>query len=278
MHGVKHKKRLQGKVGMYYQCNMNPDQSGYDPDCPHPVVRIERLEQFVLDTIRKELLERGAEQRIREAIIRLTSRDVKATNQDEKKLQEVRRKIERGTENLALAGKDDFAAISKLLQSWRDEEAVLLDQIERRGSDLKPIPEAMRVISRFSEIRQNLAEADRVKLAHAIQLTVASITIQVRETKTGQITYNEFSGELRFREGTGITKPIPIPDEAIGHPRTWRDVGLLAQRLGRPLRLADVCEMLDSPDPSHASYHLRRAVLAGVVKKLPNNQGWVPAT
>jgi hypothetical protein len=86
MHGVKHKKRHYGQVVMHYQCNMNPDLPGYEPDCPHPVVWIERLEQFVLETIRTELLEKGAEQRIREAIIRLTSRDVKATNQDEKKL------------------------------------------------------------------------------------------------------------------------------------------------------------------------------------------------
>ncbi len=276
MYGVKHKPRRHDRGGRFYQCNASLGGQPIDPHCPHPAIRADRLDTFVLDTIRTRLLETGAEERIREAIIRLSAQDTKATSQDERKLLELRKKIERGTENLALAGADDFAAISKLLQRWREEESSLQDQIAHCHSDLNPIPEALRVIARLAEIRQNLDKANRAKLVEAIHLTIASITIGVCETKTGEITHNLHSGELRFHEAIGIPEVIRIPDEAIGVPKIWRDVGVLANQHDGPIRLVDLYDLIGSRDPSHASYHMRRAVIAGVVKKLPKNQGWVP--
>ncbi len=55
----------------------------------------------------------------------------------------------------------------------------------------------------------------RVKLAHAISLTVASITIEARTAKTGDIEHPELVGKLQLHE-TLATKPIVIPDIAIG--------------------------------------------------------------
>lgn len=236
---------------VFYQCG--------GQKCRRPAVRQDRLERFVLQTIRERLLETGAEERIRQAIVRAHARDAKQTSQDEKRLLEVRRKIERGTENLALADKRDFAGIASLLTRWREEEATLVERIERRGKELEPLPEALRVIARFAEIRDRLEQADRVKLAHAVRLTVASITIGTREAVTGKLTHRELVGELRFHEALTDGQPVAIPDTAIGQRKIWREIGQLARQSGRPLRLADVCEYIGSPDPSHACYHMRRA-------------------
>lgn len=74
-------------------------------------------------------------------------------------------------------------------------------------------------MAKFDKIRERIGQADRVKLAHAIRQTVASITIGMRKAKAGTIDYDEHYGELRFNENLGISKPILIPDEAIGQRR-----------------------------------------------------------
>lgn len=42
------------------------------------------------------------------------------------------------------------------------------------------------------------------------------------------------SGKLWFNQNLGIDKPIPIPDEAIGQRRVWREIGELARRSKQP--------------------------------------------
>ncbi len=85
----------------------------------------------------------------------------------------MRQKIERGSENLALAEREDFAAISKLLNQWREEEAAITERIENANKHLEPLPEAIDVIQQYGALVERLHNADRVKLAHAISLTVS---------------------------------------------------------------------------------------------------------
>jgi hypothetical protein len=212
--------------------------------------------------------------RVKHAIVRAKARNAKQVPADERRLRAVRQKIERGTENLALADREDFAGISKLLMTWREEEAELVDRIERRNSELEPLPEAMDVIAQFGDLRKRLKHADRVKLAHAIRQTVVSVTIGTRTAKTGEITHPEHFGELRLHEAL-CTKPISIPDTAIGTRKIWRELGELVRNAGRPLHLRDFANYLKTPDLSHASYHVRRAEKAGLIRKIGYYGGWV---
>jgi site-specific DNA recombinase len=272
MYGVRRTRRDQHPC--FYQCNTSPHVVPYNPDCPHPAVRSERLEAFVLEMIRTRLLEKGAEQKIRQSILRAKQKDKTHSSRDERQLADLRRKIERGTENLALAAAEDFAAISTLLTQWRDQESKLAERLEQRGRELEPLPEALSILARLGEVPGNLAKADKAKLAHAIRHTVATITIGTRPARTGGIVYRELYGELRFHEAFGI-KPIPIPDEAIAQRRIWREIGDLAQRSDKPIHLVDVCKMIDTLDPSHACYHMRKAVKAGLVRKIGSSGGWI---
>jgi hypothetical protein len=190
------------------------------------------------------------------------------------RLNALRQKIERGTENLALADRQDFAAISQLLVKWREEEAVLVDRIERHSRALEPLPEALEVIAEFGDLRQKLKLADRVKLAHAVKQTVVSITIGIRQAKTGKLSHPEHFGELRLHAALR-TKPIPIPDTAIGYRKIWRELADLVRQSDRPLHLADFCKYLGTSDQSHAAYHVRRAEKAGMIRKIGSYGGWV---
>jgi len=275
MSGVFRKDYGKREAGCFYFCDPHQHKRGYDPKCPHPAVRAERLEAFVLEAIRQHLLDAGAEERIRAEIVKSKSRAKPQATQDERRLAEVRRKIERGIENLALAEGDNFAGISKLLEQWRNEEARLIEQIEIRKDELKPLPEALAVIAKFAEYRDQLDKADRATLANALRVTVASIRIRVTATKTGGIEHNEHQGELLFHPGFGVKKPVAIPDEAIGMRKIWREIAALAKTTRQPIRLADVMRHIDTKDASLASYHIRRAIQAGVLKKVANNGGWI---
>lgn len=272
MHGVYRK-----RDGGAYQCSPSSALTNYSPTCPHPVVRSARLEHFVLETIRTRLLEAGAEQTIRQAILKARRKDKTQSSREERQLADLRKKIERGTENLALAAAEDFSAISRLLTQWRDQETQLSERIEQRNRDLEPLPEALSVIARINDIPSKLTKADKAKLAHAIRQTVASITIGTGPARTGKVEYKEMFGELQFHPAFGID-PIRIPDEAIGQRRIWRELGELVRNADRPLHLKDFAIQIGTKDLSRAAHNVRRAEAAGLIRKIGHQGGWEPAT
>ena len=241
MHGVHRKQRGDRTPQIFYQCHNAPLNPGYDPNCPHPAVRQDRLESFVIESLRTHLMQTNAADRIRDAISRAKNRKTKQTSSDERKLAAVRQKIERGTENLALADRENFEAISHSLSRWRDEEAALIDRVQRRTTELEPLPEAIDVIERLGELFSKLKKADRLKLADAVRRTVVSISIGTRTAKTGEIEHPELFGELSIHESLA-KKPMPIPDEEIGRRKIWREISQLVRHSKRPLHLADFCE------------------------------------
>jgi hypothetical protein len=212
----------------------------------------------VLQTIRERLLKAGAQAKIKKAIEIAKRLDSTSQSKDE----------------WIMADRDDFQSISKLLGRWKDELAAIQDCIDHRNRSLEPIPEALSILSRYSEITENLAKADQAKLAVAIRQTIASITIGIHDAKCGKISYREITGTLEFHPAFGID-PIEIPADVIGQRRIWREIGELARRSKQPIHLADVCEMIESTDPSHACYHMRRAEASDLVRKVSAKGGWV---
>jgi hypothetical protein len=173
-----------------------------------------------------------------------------------------------------LAEREDFAAISKLLSQWREEESAIIERIENANKHLEPLPEAIEVIQQYGALVERQQNADRVKLAHAILLTVASITIETRTATTGDIDHPELVGTLQLHESLA-TKPIVIPDEAIGRRKIWREIADLIRQSKQTLHLKEICQHIGTTDASHAAYHIRRAESGGLIKKIGHQGGWV---
>ena len=212
----------------------------------------------MLQTIRERLLKAGAQAKIKKAIEIAKRRDSTTQSKDER----------------VMADRDDFQSISKLLGRWKDELAAIQDRIDQRSRSLEPIPEALPVLSRYSEITDNLAKPDQAKLAVAIRQTIASITIGIHDAKCGKISYREITGTLEFHPAFGLD-PIEIPDDVIGQRRIWREIGELARRSKQPIHLVDVCELIGSTCPSRACHNMRRAEAAGLVRKIGHQGGWL---
>jgi hypothetical protein len=58
-------------------------------------------------------------------------------------------------------------------------------------------------------------------------------------------------------------------------PDPRREIGELARQSKTPLHFADFTKYIDTPDMSHACYHMRQAMRAGVVRILPSYGVWV---
>jgi hypothetical protein len=117
-----------------------------------------------------------------------------------------------------LADREDFAAIYKLLSQMRIDQANTIDRTENANKHFEPLPEAIEVIHKYVALVERLQIADRVKLAHAISLTVASITIESRTATTGDIEHPELVGTLQLHKSLATTPII------IRHcPRTPQD-------------------------------------------------------
>ncbi len=103
---------------------------------------------------------------------------------------------------------------------------------------------------------------------------MAAITIGTRPARTRKIEYKELFGELQFHAAFGL-KPIPIPDEAIGQSRIWRELGELVRNSDRPLHLKDFAIQIGTKDLSRAAHNVRRAEAAGLIRKIGHQGGWV---
>jgi hypothetical protein len=65
-------------------------------------------------------------------------------------------------------------------------------------------------------------------------------------------------GELRFHEALLPGKVIPIPDEAVGQRKIWRDIGEMVRQSEKPLHLKDFAKHIGTKDMSRAAHHVRR--------------------
>lgn len=270
MHGVHIKDRKGGenrKEQWWYQCTRYTDGMTRRKPCDvHPRIRADLLETAVLDVIRTELLTPDAEARIRDAVIRATRQHKTSTSREQRKLEALRKKIERGTENLALASQEDFAGIAKLLSKWREEEAKLALSISQRSENLEAVPEAMRVLANMTLIRENLDLADKQTLQMALAQTIDRIAVFKHLRTSGDVEHTETTADIHFHPLVLDGKRITLPSRLFVRTPYWQKIAEMAREMGEPFHLKDVQELIHTCDPSHAHFHVRRAMKARVIR------------
>jgi site-specific DNA recombinase len=100
-----------------------------NPDTARGVMyRADIIERGVLARLRAFLSDERNKRSIRAEITRRTRKAETNASGLERKLADIRGKIERGTENLALAAREDVPGVSRLLAQWREEEVRLKDR------------------------------------------------------------------------------------------------------------------------------------------------------
>jgi hypothetical protein len=121
--GRKFVRSYYGLPPRYFQ--EHPDESD------RPSFRADTIEQAVLAKLQQFMSNERTKRAIRSEINRRMRKQEVHVGRYESQLADLRAKIERGTENLALASREDLPGISRLLAGWREQETQVKEQLQR---------------------------------------------------------------------------------------------------------------------------------------------------
>jgi hypothetical protein len=245
-------------------------------DSDRPTFRADTIEQAVLAKLQQFMSDERTKRAIRSEISRRTKKAEANVGRYESQLADVRAKIERGTENLALASREDITGISRLLAVWREQEAQIKEQLQRARGDHAPSPEALAVIGRLDELLGRLTEADREKLAFAIRQTVKRVTLRRERRKVGRHHITIWDGVIELRDDLGVAGVIPLTDDDIPSPGRGRDAVRFIRERGDAVYVQEVADAL-GVNKAFTSRLLAQAVLSGKVRNLGHQKGWTAA-
>ncbi len=239
-----------------------------------PTFRADTIEQGVLAKLQAVMSDERTKRSIRREITRRTRKVRTNTSKLESQIANVRAKIERGTENLALADPADVPGITKLLSKWRKEESQLKEKLCVIQGEQAPSPEAVEVIGRLDELLECLSEADREKLAFAIRQTVKRVILRRERRSNGKHRITLWDGVIELRDDLGVAGTIPLSDDDIPSPGRWRDAVRFIRDRGDVVYVQDVADAL-GVHKAFTSRLLAQAVLSGKVKNLGHQKGWI---
>lgn len=248
----------------------------YPEESDRPSFRADTIETGVLAKLKTFLADRKTRTAIKQEISRRSKRAAKAFIQIEAKLDSLKLKIERATENLALADPADIPGITKLLSRWRKEEQSVNEKLQRANGVSSPSPEALRVLEHLDELLTKIEEADREKLSSALRSTIKRITLRRERRQHSNYRVTMWDGVIELRDDLGIEEVIPLTDDDIPTPGRWRDVANFICQRGDVVFFKEVCEHLGLKG-SCVSRSLAQAVLSGKIRNLGHQKGWTAA-
>ncbi|MBX3448198.1 MAG: recombinase family protein [Planctomycetaceae bacterium] len=239
-------------------------------DCPvHPMIDADALERMVLRLVRKHILCDRNQAELVKAARELEARRG-APSLEKQQLSEVRRKIERGTQNLALADAENFDGIKRLLSSWREQEKALLARVDGLAISSVASSDLLRAVGNLQTIRDHLELANRPMLAAALRQSLTRITVWKQVRQDAAVTLKAVSGKVEFHEALTPDGPIPFDDWEFDPSQPYVHLVDYIRRAGRPVRATELAHQFSL---SSAAYHARRGGLAGLIEYIPGS-GW----
>ena len=264
--GMKTPRRYYALAPRYFE--EYPEESG------RPSFRADTIENAVLTKLRDYMSDERNKRSMQGEIAKRTRKAQANIASLEKRLGDVRAKIERGIENLALANREDVPGVSRLLGQWRDEEARLKEKLAQANGCGTPSPEAMQIMAKMDQLLKRLSEANREKLAFALRQTVKRITLRRERLGDGRHAVTLWDGVIELRDDLGLKGTISLTDDDIPSPGRWHDVVAFIRKRGDVVFFRDVCEHLHRRG-SFVSRLLAQAVLSGKVRNLGHQKGWM---
>ncbi|MBA3315282.1 MAG: recombinase family protein [Planctomycetaceae bacterium] len=232
-------------------------------DCPKPRVDARGLERFVLSVIQDRVFCDENRERLRTGALEAAN-EKNSESPEARQLRELRHKIERGTQNLALAeSDDDFAAVSKLLAAWREDEQLLLKRL-MRGTSRRPAPaELVEAIEGMAAAREHLDEAAPGHLVAMFAQLIARITIRRRNIYSRAF---KLEGEMVFHSEVCSEPVVPFTDADVTPSTRWREVASFISDAGQSVTRRDIEEALGIGTDA-VNNALRLACRRGLVTK-----------
>lgn len=255
--------RYRDGVHRSYNCASSAD--GIQECSEHPGIDAIGLESLVISQFAELVLTDENREALLAAAGRLQALE-EAPSYEAEQLAELDRKIQRGTENLALAEGDNFASIARLLDDWRGQRRKLQDQVTAQARKRGVSAETLAAFANMATVRQNLHLANRIDLSSTLFAFVERVTVG-RETLTkGGCLLRRAFGTIRFHshclEEVG---EIPFNDWDAYPQRGYLPLAEYVHEANRPVPLTELRTALGVSQET-ARRHAYRAEMAGLIE------------
>lgn len=227
------------------------------------VVASHRIESYVLQVAAERVLADANLNSLRDAAL-----DAEPTLRETEQLAELRAKIQRATENLALANTSDRRAIATMLSKWRDDERKLARREKSALRRRVPRSELLSALEQLSEVRENLHLASADTLRPAIRSVFARISVQRKRFASG---FYEWAGECRFTDALQA-KRLQINHADIADDHLYRRVHRFLTDLNRPVCYSRIAKEFGQSNDRMMWQTLNRGSRYGLMESLGNGK------
>lgn len=238
-------------------------------DCPHAHFHADRLERAVLDAVKTHVLTTENIDYCR----RFTNDDSsdEASENQTRRLAALQAKIDRASENLALAEtNEDFVTVAKFLRERKAEYRELSKRAERLAV---PKVDASDALAWLLASKDDLAHADRNELATALAAVVASITLRIDVAGQKRSRAVIQQATLQFSDGYYPGGQIELPATELGTCWRWKEIAAYVRCEGRPLPAKQIAKQF-SINVKTAQERLRKCVAAGMLSQSEGRYEW----
>lgn len=246
-----------------YVCSAERTGTG----CLHPSVRVDWLEDAVLNVVKNVLTGGDAIDRIGKSVRRkMASAKEDPTAKLEVQINALRAKIDRATRNVLEL--EDVAAvrtINKAIADLRAQEGEIIGKLAAVERTTTLGPEARQALAALPKAIDRLANANREKLAQALSLTIKQITIAKIPMRKGRRRHLKVA--IEFRSGTGEVESVVLDHEDICPRRKWFDTrDIVLEAYPRVVQNVDIAKRLKRA-PTQVSRELKLAVEDGWIRE-----------
>lgn len=245
-----------GEYG-YYRC----DAAAKGRRCEDSVsLPVDCLERQVCDLLAEKLLTGDFYRDVLQAAQTLPANEDEQSA-DGMQIDALERKLAQAEENMATAAsKENFDAMARLCDRWRNELAELRSQRRVLSTKIALSDKEVRILASLKP--SDIQSAPRHSLAVAIHSVVQSVRLKYGKGGfTGCMGTRHYAGEMVLHEAFGLpVLPFNLEIPLARHRKPEQSVATFFQRLGaREFTAYDLAEFLGVGQEC-AKYHLKRAI------------------
>lgn len=237
--------------------------------CSRSSITCDHLDNAVLEAIKTHVLARANIGFCRQQAN--SDGEERAETTLDKAIAALNAKIERATENLALAGSQaEFVAVSRKRCDWQEE---LRELLRESVTDAPTRQECVEALKWFDSCRDDLHHSDPLLLADAVRTVIKRIRIRKQTVSHSRGNVVLRRAVIEFHQEHYFGNSLVLEDEKFGPKPRWREVAEYVISRDEAVKVGDVAKQFDV-SPSCASIHLIIGAAVGLVKRNGHKQGW----
>ncbi len=281
MNGISHRRTSTRKSGErveyrheYYSCVRRVELAA---SCPHPTVNAPDIDRVVIDALKNNVLSDKNLNSIAAAMADDASGLDAVSSSHRRQLEELDAKIERATQNQALAeDAREFKRLSVMIREWEDAADNLRAALKHVAHQPQLAVDS-EAIKQLRRLRKEIDTLPSAVVRNAVSAFVSRIEIRKVSNTSRQhakrARANLLAGSIVLNASIWSGGALTFETSDLSKNEKWRDVALWVANQRCGLTRQEVADHFGFTYTT-AIYHLGRAVDGKLLRKRKTNRGW----